>query len=161
MNILKLKCLFLRYEMGEQFSMSKVFDHASKMIKAYHNQLQPLCKEYDMPPLALDILLFIANNPDNATAKDICIIRGAKPGIVSVHIERLVEYGLLERATVKGDRRKNYLTPTVKADEIIAKGRFVQKFFAERLSQGVNDDDFAVWKRIIETIDKNLESLSD
>lgn len=147
--------------MGEGFSMTNVFDHAGKILKAYHKQLMPLVKETDMPPLALDILLFIANNPESATARDICRVRGVKPGIVSVHIERLAENGLLERLSVKGDRRKTKLVPTNKALQIVKKGRAVQKNFAERLALGITQEDMLVWKKIIETLDRNLEQISD
>ena len=85
------------------------FSHANKMTKAYHVMLTPLCKEAGLPPLALDILLFLANNPEHNTAKDICRMRGHKPGIVSVHVERLVNDGLLERREMPGDRRQTRL----------------------------------------------------
>lgn len=81
-----------------------LFSHANKMTQAYHVMLTPLCKETGLPPLALDILLFLANNPEHNTAKDICRVRGHKPGIVSVHVERLVNDGLLERREMPGDR---------------------------------------------------------
>lgn len=61
-----------------------IFSHANKMTQAYHIMLTPLCKETGLPPLALDILLFLANNPEHNTAKDICRMRGHKSGIVSV-----------------------------------------------------------------------------
>ena len=61
-----------------------LFSHANKMTQAYHIMLTPLCKEAGLPPLALDILLFLANNPEHNTAKDICRMRGHKSGIVSV-----------------------------------------------------------------------------
>ena len=41
-----------------------LFSHANKMTQAYHIMLTPLCKETGLPPLALDILLFLANNPE-------------------------------------------------------------------------------------------------
>ena len=47
-----------------------LFSHANKMTQAYHVMLTPLCKEAGLPPLALDILLFLANNPEHNTAKD-------------------------------------------------------------------------------------------
>lgn len=81
-----------------------LFSHANKMTKAYHVMLTPLCKETGLPPLAMDILLFLANNPEHNTAKDICRMRGHKSGIVSVHVERLVNDGLLERQEMPGDR---------------------------------------------------------
>ena len=79
-----------------------LFSHANKMTQAYHIMLTPLCKEAGLPPLAMDILLFLANNPEHNTAKGICRMRGHKPGIVSVHVERLVNDGLLERQEMPG-----------------------------------------------------------
>ena len=91
------------------FSASKMFGNANRFIEAYHRTLHPLCLETGIPPMALDILLFVANNPENATANDICRCRGLKPGIVSVHVDRLVNCGLLTREEVPGDRRKTLL----------------------------------------------------
>ena len=92
-----------------------IFSHANKMTQAYHIMLTPLCKETGLPPLAMDILLFLANNPEHNTAKDICRMRGHKSGIVSVHVERLVNDGLLERQEMPGDRRQTRLVCTEQA----------------------------------------------
>ena len=62
------------------FTASKLFCNANKLIEAYQTVLQPLCKELGMPPMVVDILMFFANNPDSSTAKDLCQCRGLKPG---------------------------------------------------------------------------------
>ena len=103
-----------------------LFSHANKMTQAYHIMLTPLCKETGLPPLAMDILLFLANNPEHNTAKDICRMRGHKSGIVSVHVERLVNDGLLERREMPGDRRQTRLICTEQAQALIERGRQVQ-----------------------------------
>lgn len=147
--------------MEKQFNLSKVFDHASKINEAYHTLLKPLCKETGLPPLALDILLFLANNSDNATANDMCRMRGVKSGIVSVHIDRLARDGLLIRTVVPEDRRRTRLTPTEKANDLIEKGRKIQREFAKELREGVSDEDVAVWQRIMKTIDGNISRIID
>ena len=76
---------------------SRMYSNSSRFIEAYHAVLQPLCREAELPVMALDILLFIANNPDKSTARDVCQFRGMKPGIVSFHVDRLAAAGLLER----------------------------------------------------------------
>ena len=86
---------------------SKMFYSANRVMEAYHNMLRPLCKKTGLPPMAVDILMFISNNPDNNTARDICLMRGLKSGIVSVHVERLVNEGLLTRETVPNDPPQN------------------------------------------------------
>ena len=136
-----------------------IFSHANKMTQAYHVMLAPLCKETDLPPLALDILLFLANNPEYSTAKDICRMRGHKSGIVSVHVERLVHDGLLERREMPGDRRQTKLVCTEKAQDLIGRGREIQWQFGRRLLAGISEEDQAVMRRCFDMIDANLDEL--
>ena len=136
-----------------------LFSHANKMTQAYHIMLTPLCKETGLPPLALDILLFLANNPEHNTAKDICRLRGHKPGIVSVHVERLVQDGFLERQEMPGDRRQTRLVCTEKAQNVIARGREIQWQFGKRLLEGVAEEDLSAMRRCLETIDQNLDTI--
>lgn len=147
--------------MERKFDVSRVFDNSNKLIDAYHKVLQPLCKETGIPPLALDILLFFANQDENMTANDVCRLRGFKSGIVSVHIDRLVTGGLLERRAVPGDRRKTNLVPTQNAMPIIEKGRELQLSFGEKLLQGIDASDIAVWEKIMMTIDKNVADVRE
>lgn len=136
-----------------------IFSHANKMTQAYHIMLAPLCKETGLPPLALDILLFLANDPEHNTAKDICRMRGHKSGIVSVHVERLVNDGLLERQEMPGDRRQTRLICTEKAQDIITRGRDIQWQFGLRLMEGISKEDHETMHRCFERIDVNLDEI--
>ena len=136
-----------------------LFSHANKMTQAYHIMLTPLCKEAGLPPLALDILLFLANNPEHNTAKDICRMRGHKSGIVSVHVERLVNDGLLERQEMPGDRRQTLLVCTEKAQPMVEQGRALQKRFSERLTMGLSDADKEALHKAMTLLDNNIEEI--
>lgn len=136
-----------------------IFSHANKMTQAYHIMLAPLCKETGLPPLALDILLFLANDPEHNTAKDICRMRGHKSGIVSVHVERLVNDGLLERQEMPGDRRQTRLVCTEKAQDIITRGRDIQWQFGLRLMEGISKEAHETMHRCFERIDVNLDEI--
>ena len=136
-----------------------IFSHANKMTQAYHIMLAPLCKETGLPPLALDILLFLANDPEHNTAKDICRMRGHKSGIVSVHVERLVNDGLLERQEMPGDRRQTRLVCTETAQDIITRGRDIQWQFGLRLMEGISKEDHETMHRCFERIDVNLDEI--
>ena len=141
------------------FTAAKLFSNANKLIEAYQTVLQPLCKELGMPPMAVDILMFFANNPDNCTAKDLCQCRGLKPGIVSVHIDRLVNEGLLRRQAVPGDRRKQQLVCTEAAQPIIEKGRALQKDFAAQILTGLSEDDIEAFRRTLAVLGGNIEQI--
>ena len=141
------------------FTASRIFNAANRFIEAYHTVLQPICKDTGLPPMAVDILMFLANNPDSNTAGDICRCRGLKTGIVSVHVDRLVNEGLLMRQAVPGDRRKTQLVCTEKADSIIETGRELQKSFAQKLLAGMSDADIEVFHNCLTNLSNNIEEI--
>ena len=136
---------------------AKLHVHAKRFMDAYSAAMQPLSREFALPQTAAEILLFLANNPENRTAKDICTMRRLKPGIVSLHVDTLVTLGFLERKSVHGDRRKLHLEPTEKASSIIARGRQMQERFAQTLAQGLSPEELSCFARCMETISQNLE----
>lgn len=137
----------------------RVFSNANRFIEAYHAVLQPLCRESGLPPMAVDILMFAANNPDYATARNICQYRGMKPSIVSIHVERLVSEGYLERQNVPGDRRQTLLVCTEKAQPMVEQGRALQKRFSERLTMGLSDADKEALHKAMTLLDNNIDEI--
>lgn len=136
-----------------------MFANAARFMDAYHTVLAPLCEQTQLPPAAVDILLFLANNPGHDTAAAVCRMRGLKPGIVSFHVDRLVTEGYLLRRSVPGDRRKTMLLCTEKAAPIIAQGRVLQHSFAEQLASGLSEEDLAHFRRCIAVFDRNIERI--
>ncbi len=133
--------------------------HMRAFEEAYAAVLKPLCAELSMPQSALDILLFLANNPGCETAGAICRMRGLKPAIVSFHIDRLVGEGFLQRQPVPGDRRKTALVLTEKAAPVIEQGRRLQKSFADRLTEGLRAEDLAHFRRCVAAFERNIERI--
>ena len=136
-----------------------MFANAARFMDAYHTVLAPLCEQTQLPPAAVDILLFLANNPGHDTAAAVCRMRGLKPSIVSFHVDRLVTEGYLLRRSVPGDRRKTMLLCTEKAAPIIAQGRVLQHSFAEQLASGLSEEDLAHFRRCIAVFDRNIERI--
>ena len=133
--------------------------HARKIGLAYEKALMPLAKETDMPHTAISILLFIANNPDFATACNICEMRGLKRPVVSAHVERLVQEGYVERRAVPGDRRKDALVCTEKAVKIVELGRARQIQFASAVLEGISEEDRAVMERCFLKMNANIDKI--
>ena len=138
---------------------SAMFANAARFTDAYHAVIAPLCDKTQLPPAAVDILLFLANNPGHDTAAAVCRMRGLKPGIVSFHVDRLVTEGYLLRQGVPGDRRKTMLLCTEKAAPIIAQGRVLQHSFAEQLASGLSEEDLEHFRRCITVFDRNIERI--
>ena len=77
--------------------MNLKIEFARKMALAYTAVCRPLCQEMKLPQTAFDILMFLYNNPEYKTARDIVEIRNIKANLVSVNVEKLVQDGYIER----------------------------------------------------------------
>ena len=139
---------------------SQVYTHSRLLLDAYAGIMRPPSAELNMAQTAVDILMFLANNPGYDTAKDICTMRHLKPGIVSFHVENLVQEGYLERQNVPGDRRKCRLVCTEKAASIIEKGRALQAKFMRQMTKGLEKEQIDTLVTCLETFEKNLSGIA-
>lgn len=134
-------------------------EFAEKLSKAYSKTCKPLCNELKIPQTAFDILLFLANNPEYKTARDIVEVRKIKANLVSVNVDKLVNEGYLERKSVEGDRRKIYLICTEKSREIIKKGQALQQLFIENLFFGMDEETRKVLQQGMMQMENNIEKM--
>ena len=139
--------------------MNPSMEFAIRTAQAYSAVCKPLCQELKLPQTAFDILMFLANNPDCKTARDVVEIRHIKANLVSIHVEKLVREGYLERRAVQGDRRKTELLCTEKAQPVIVRGRAVQEAFFARLLKNTDEPTREAFFRTMEIIGKNLDEI--
>ena len=132
---------------------------AHDLIETYNARCKPLCKELKMPQTAFDILMFLANNPDYNTARDIVEVRRLKANLVSINVEKLVKDGFLERIPDAKDRRKNVLNCTENAKAVIEKGRQLQGDFFGSLFNGIDEESRRQFYGVIEKISMNLDNI--
>ena len=130
-----------------------------KLLLAYNAMCKPLCKKLGLPQTAFDIVMFLGNNPEYRTARDIVEVRDIKANLVSVNVERLVQEGYLKRRSVAGDRRKTELLCTEKAKPLIKEGRAVQLAFGEKLFAQVDEETRRVFVETLDSIGKNAEEI--
>ena len=128
-------------------------------MSAYNRMCAPVLLKYDIPQVSFDILMFLENNPGFCTAQEISDVRGIKKNLVSVHVEKLVQSGFLQRGTVSGDRRKISLAVTEKAKPIIEAGLAAQQKFYERLTAGISEEDWAAYRHMNEYLAKNVRDI--
>ena len=131
----------------------------NKMAHAYSVMCKPLCQKIKLPQTAFDILMFLSNNPQYKTARDIVEVRKIKANLVSINVDKLVKEGYLERREVAGDRRKTELVCTSQADSIIEKGRLVQKDFKDILFNNMEDSMKEILFKGMEIMENNLDRI--
>lgn len=145
--------------MKEGKSMYFNIEFPNKMAHAYSVMCKPLCQKMKLPQTAFDILMFLSNNPQYKTARDIVEVRKIKANLVSINVDKLVKEGYLERREVAGDRRKTELVCTSQADSIIEKGRLVQKDFKDTLFNNMDDSMKEILFKGMEIMEDNLNRI--
>lgn len=145
--------------MKEGRTMYFNIEFPNKMAHAYSVICKPLCQEMKLPQTAFDILMFLSNNPQYKTARDIVEVRKIKANLVSINVDKLVKEGYLERREVTGDRRKTELVCTSQADSIIEKGRLVQKDFKDILFNTMEDSMKEILFKGMEIMENNLDRI--
>ena len=68
--------------------MNSGIEFAQKINLAYNSVCKPFLHKINLPQTAFDILMFLANNPEYTTARDIVEVRKIKANLVSVNVNR-------------------------------------------------------------------------
>ena len=137
------------------------FDTMARAQKGYARLLEPICKKWNLTRNELDVLLFLANNPEYDRAVDIVNHRGLAKSHVSMSINNLESRGLLLRIPDSLDRRTVHLQLTEKTREITEVGRRVQKQFMDYLHQGVSEEQIELMRLFAERVYENIKNIEE
>ena len=85
------------------------FIRSQGLRKLYCGLFTSMLESWGLTQLEADILLFLANNPEYDTARDIVEVRHLAKSHVSAGIEALAGRGLLEREKRAGNRKTIHL----------------------------------------------------
>lgn len=139
--------------------MNSGIEFAQKINLAYNCVCKPVLHKFNLPQTAFDILMFLANNPEYTTARDIVEVRKIKANLVSVNVDRLVKDGYISRKEIKGDRRKTQLICTPAARNIIKEGQALQKDFLEHLFDDMDNNTKEIFINGMKQIEYNLDRI--
>ena len=137
----------------------KILEAGSNIRYIQNNMYKSISTEIDMNSTAIDILMFIALNPDKCTAKDVCSLKNIRPSLASFHIDKLVNDGYLSRGIVNGDRRKVKLIVTEKSLPIINKGIKIRDEVIRKVTDGISDEEFKIFIKCIDQISVNTKKM--
>lgn len=143
------------------FARFNYFDTMARAQKGYALLLEPICKKWDLTRNELDVMLFLANNPDFDRAADIVANRGLAKSHVSMSVANLESRGLLERIPDPADRRAVHLKLTEQGREITDYGCCVQKKFMDYLHQGVTEEQLEMMRLFAERVHENIKNMEE
>lgn len=137
------------------------FDTMARAQKGYSRLLEPICKKWDLTRNELDVMLFLANNPDYDRAADIVENRGLSKSHVSLSITNLESRGLIRRIPDPLDRRTVHLQLTEEAKIITEVGTRRQKVFLDYLHQGVTQEQLDLMRMFAERVHENIKNIEE
>ena len=121
-----------------------------KLLEVYNDACKPLCKKLKLPQTAFDILMFLGNNLQYQTARDIVKVRNIKANLVSINVDK---------EAIEGDRRKTKLVCTTKAQPVIREGQQLQQEFVDHLFDNITQKEKEIFIKVMKTMDKNLDDI--
>lgn len=127
--------------------------------KLYTAQFRPLRDISRLSQNEIDVLLFLANNPQYDTAKDIVEIRNLSKSHVSKSVENLESEGYLQIKKDRADRRWIHLQLTPKANDIVTQAREIQQLFLSEISEGITPEEITILEKTATQIKKNIERM--
>ncbi len=126
--------------------------------KIYDHTMNPLCGLYHITRMELDIMLFLANNPDYDTATDIIEQKRFTKSHVSSSLKTLEEKGYLERAFRSGNRKTVHLKLLPASESIVAAGQKAQNQVFEKIFAGFSPQEIAALEKISAKISMNIQN---
>ena len=134
------------------------FIRSQGIRKLYCSLFTPMLERRGLTQLEVDILLFLANNPEYDTARDIVEKRHLAKSHVSVGVDALAGRGLLLRQMREGNRKTIHLVLTEAAAPIVEEGRAVQRQYGETLLAGFTEEEKAELFRLLDQIGENVDA---
>lgn len=126
--------------------------------KEYIHMFDDIIKEEKLTQTEVDVLAFLANNPEYKRAQDIVEIRRITKAQASIAVDKLVKRGLIRREIDENNRRCHLLYTEKKADNIIKKIKAQQKLFDEQAYQNMSQDEISLYHQLLMKVYNNIKN---
>ena len=130
--------------------------HANHFKKFYDLSFKEKTKEYDLQMIDIHILLFIKNNPDLNTARDIVYSRGLSKSNVSNALEKLRGRKLVRMEEDPGSRRIQRIFLEPEGDVVSLELKKIQGQCFKRMLQGFSEEEWEILNQSLRRIDENV-----
>lgn len=128
----------------------------SMLIKRlYEKIMSPILTGNELPRIEMEILLFLANNPEYNTATAIVAEKGYTKSHVSTALKHLEASGYISKNHIGSNRKTFYLKLEDKARPLIRQGQLYQQKFSQILNQGISEDSLRTAWKVLEKMADN------
>lgn len=142
-------------------SYTRLLQFSQQFSKFYAHQFAPLLERTGLTMREVHVLLFLANNPDYDTARDVTLYRGMSKSQVSQAVELLRAEGLLQRTPDEADRRMVHLSITPAGRPLARECQALQERCGARLLDGLAPEQVRQLRELLETVLDNGAHLAE
>ena len=140
---------------------TRLLQFSQQLGKFYACQFTPLLERTGLTMREVHVLLFLANNPDYDTARDVTLYRGMSKSQVSQAVELLCAEGLLQRTPDGTDRRMVHLSITPEGRPLARECQGLQEHCGARLLDGLSPEQGCQLRELLETVLDNGARLAE
>ena len=133
-------------------SYTRLLQFAQQFQKFYDRQFQPVLDRTGLTMREVHVLLFLANNPDYDTARDITALRGLSKSQVSQAVDLLAAEGLLCRTPDSRDRRIVHLAVTGQGQPLVRECQAVQEQCSRLLLSALTPAEQTQFRGFLDTL---------
>ena len=133
------------------------WEHHNAIKTLYSKCVEDVIIRHQLTRMALDILLFLANNPCFDTATDIVEIRYLSKSQVSSSVNSLEKRGYVRREYAENNKKTAHLRICAPAQHIVKDGREAQEKFVSVMLQGLSEEECSCMKRCFERMWENID----
>ena len=138
--------------------MNPFLQSVFRFRQMYQKCFRSLGEELHLTQLEIDILLFLKNNPERNTARDIVIYRGFAKSNVSKSVEHLEATGWLQVTQDPASRRMKRLTFCPERSKELNRLSLCQSQCLSRVFAGFSPEELQQFTALLGRADANIQS---
>ena len=127
----------------------------TKAKKTYKKFISPTLNDLGLTHNEFEILVFLQENLEYNTAKDIVKLRGFSKAYVSKAVEPLLDKELITIEIDKEDRRCQHLLLTEKSEPLLDILLKMQREFIDIITDGIDKEDIKTYINVMDSFYKN------
>lgn len=121
--------------------MIRYWEFTDALESEYHLHRKQVMERFDLSAVEVDVMLFLANNPQYKTAADVSRMKKIPKSHVSLAVKGLIQKRMLRGEPDAGNRKRIRLVLTQEAAEMITYGRQQQEHFVNVLFRGFSPEE--------------------
>lgn len=136
--------------------MRNILRYSENSIRLRQRLAQPLCDELGLNQKGIDVLIFLYNNPERNTARDISLFLKIAKSNLSVLLEELEQGGWLTMEADPSNRRLKRLTLSVGRQKELRRLAEFQERFLELFTDGFSTEEISQLHTLLEKMNVNV-----